>query len=292
MSDLKELSKTPQDTEMAYNSNSELNKFTDNLTYSMIMSDMVLPCNFQRFGEEHLGRLREKISNREIDISKIRLSIGDELYKYYNNKYRPLDIEERITKLTREIHFWKQHLTRANLIIDNSLKRDIKSEIGAMLIPLLEDEVKILQNSPQQFKNELYGFKHNIDQKEIESLYKLLSGKCISPHTSLNHFKAALCDELIPDKYLNTKIVWLKSVPLFCCLFFGYQNLIYDSESLDFRGIINSKDSKDFYIKTLDLFTFKQAPKVNNRTLAKIVGEKSKNAPKDFTNLLKFITGV
>ncbi len=142
-------------------------------------------------------------------------------------------------------------------------------------------------------KNESISGIYTIIQKEnIESMYKLLKTKFINSETSLKHFEAAFNGDETSSEYLYNKIIWRNSIPLFCCLMFGYESMNFNNETISFSGIIDKEKVPNFYKKATLLFSF-GSRKVTNRTLCeKTLKLTLGNAPTGFKDIYDIIKTV
>lgn len=109
------------------------------------------------------------------------------------------------------------------------------------------------------------GFNTNLNETKIIELYNNIKGNLISAKTKQANFIAALNNVALPKDF--QKIYWDAEESIFCCLFFGYSNLEYNSQLLDFKGIVKSKD----YKLATQLFEFRT--KTTNKTLSSKVAK-------------------
>ncbi len=151
--------------------------------------------------------------------------------------------------------------------------------------------ISYLKITKAEIQTELTGFKSNFKPQQIEILFEQLKGVYIDKNTNKKYFMAIFEDNVLPDKFINKKINWNKSIPLFCSLFFGYSHIEYQKQFLSFNGIIN-KETIHFYKKAIQFFSFDKK-KVSNKTLS----EKSSKlcdakAPQNFDKLYSIIKTV
>ncbi|MCK4661986.1 MAG: hypothetical protein KAT68_03930 [Bacteroidales bacterium] len=142
-----------------------------------------------------------------------------------------------------------------------------------------------------QNKTDLTCFKSSLTDESIQTLFEHLNGNYIDEKTNPDHFKAIFKDEPLPNEFMDRKIFWTKSIPLFCCLLFGYKEIEYQGKSISFNGIID-RQTVHFYKKAINLFHF-GTKKVYNKTLSE---KETKlcycNAPQNFDKLYPIIKKV
>jgi len=130
---------------------------------------------------------------------------------------------------------------------------------------------------------------NTLEKKTLHT--KLLQEGFIAENITEEHFIHFLSGKEIIEKYKNKKIEWLKSIPLFCCLFYGFNNMEFNGKTIDFKGIIN-EDTGSKYKKAELLFSFGNR-KVTNKTLSEKVHKITyANAPKDYSLLHKIIETI
>ena len=147
-------------------------------------------------------------------------------------------------------------------------------------------------NIDKHYNKTITGLDTFLDEGQIKLIYKLLKPKFIPENTHIEHFKAVFSGEKIPLEYSNHKIKWNKTIPLFCCLLFGYENLDFNNESISFKGIVDKQNSAHFYKKALSIFSFGNR-KVTNKTLSEKTSKLTLSiAPAGFKDIYEIIKTV
>lgn len=223
---------------------------SDRSVYLRIINAISDKEDAEQFKEDFFSLLKKSSLNEDVELGEIKLSIGNELFNFYQNKYRGGKHKVQISNLSTEIHNWDKVLITSKLIVNETIKNAILFEVGDILLPLINREINRLHSTPKSSCIIPTGFRSKLLIPQIDDLYEKLKGTYIDEVTEKKHFRAIFdCKSELKE---FKKIEWIKPRNL---LAYFIDNLLYIEEENNwakakccFEDANNLKQARDNYL--------------------------------------------